>query len=133
MTTASREQIIKTIRALSARGFTVLPPAEKSQARTRIGKETIQMQILRAFEVRSRLGKNLGLGRDGQGYTDQEVSELLGHPDLHARCSELRACGLISPVVQGNLVSRRKANGRVGTVSRITRAGLAVLQAEQGE
>lgn len=117
------------VEVLTHQGFVVLHPAEVRAARLGPAHETIQERILTLFFRRYSVARKRSPGKMIEyGLSDAEVPALLGHPDLHRRCSELRACGLLTQDFRGASHSR-VFNGVRGDLSMITPAGVAALRA----
>lgn len=117
---------------LLSEGFSVMTPSEKTQASAR--GSSLYETILMAYKDRLVVGSG---GRppkhpddidpESCGYTDAEVSTILGHPDLHRRCAELRSCGLLTDVIAGSRHIRTSDQGIRGVVSVITPPGVSSL------
>lgn len=120
--------LARLVHGLAAKGFLVIPPAERHSNRVIRPGATLHQRVLHAFYQRRTLGQQQSPGDlTVHGLTDSEVSELLGHPDLHRRTAELRACGLITYDLDGQRASRVH-RGKRGNVSVITPAGVAALR-----
>lgn len=122
------------VRALTSRGFTVLPPAEVMDAKHLTeSDQSAHMKILHLYGHRAKIAHHQrNPDSASYGLTDPEVAALMGVDDLHRRCAELRACGLVELVRDKDRVAcRRKTAGkgtRASLVHQITREGFAVLR-----
>lgn len=120
--------VTRLLQGLSAKGYLVIPPSERRLGRENRSADTIHQRILRAFHHRRILGQQQSPNNlSAQGFTDAEVSDIIGHSDLHRRTAELRTCGLITQDLDGERASRTFKGAR-GTVSIITPAGIAALR-----
>jgi len=66
----------------------------------------------------------------GGGRTDEEVGDLIGHPRIWPRCSELRTMGLIAETDE---VRRCARTGQDVAVSAITEAGRTMIASTRKE
>lgn len=120
--------LARVVQGLATKGYLIIPPAERQSNRVINPRATLHQRVLHAFYQRRALGQRQAPDDlTIQGLTDSEVSELLGHSDLHRRTAELRACGLITYDLNGQHASRVH-KGRRGKVSVITPAGVAALR-----